>query len=66
MIAWLAGKKTYIIAIGAIITAVGAYISGTLDLNGLVGAIFAALAAMTLKAGQTRIEDKVIKVDRKI
>ena len=66
MIAWLAGKKTYIVAIGAIITAVGAYADGSLNLSGLVAAIFAALATMTLKAGQTRIEDKVIKVDRKI
>ena len=59
MIAWLAGKKTYIVAIGAIITAIGAYANGALDLSGLVAAIFAALAAMTLKAGQSRIEDKI-------
>ena len=59
MIAWLQGKKTYIVAIGAIVTAVGAYTEGSIDLSQLVAAIFAALGAMTLKAGQTRIEDRL-------
>ena len=59
MLDWLQGRKTYIIAFGAIATAVGAYANGALDLSGLVAAIFAALGAMTLKAGQSRIEDKI-------
>lgn len=48
---WLAGKKTYIVCIGAIVAAVSAFAGGELDTAGMVEAIFAAIMAATLRAG---------------
>ncbi len=59
IIIWLQGKKTYFIAFGAILTAVGAYLGGSVSLTELVSTVYAALGAMTLKAGQNRIQDKL-------
>lgn len=54
--AWLSklsGYKTYIISVGAIITAIGSYFSGSLDLKGMIEAIWAAVTAMTIRHGIT-------------
>ena len=48
---FLAGKKTYFISAGAIITAIIAYSNGALDMAGLVKAIFEAVTAATIRAG---------------
>ena len=49
--AWLQGKKTFILIIGAIVAAVVAYIEGQLTLVQMVGAIWAALTAGALRSG---------------
>jgi hypothetical protein len=51
MFDWLQGFKTYIVSAGAILTAVGAYLHGSISLTDLVSSIFAASTAMTLRAG---------------
>lgn len=56
VIDWLQGKKTYLIAASAILTAVIAYLNKSISLTELVAAIYAAIAGMSLKAGQNRIE----------
>jgi len=45
------GKKTYIVAIGAILTAVGAYFNNMMPLGDMIEAIFAAVAVVTLRKG---------------
>ena len=45
------GKKTYILAVGAILTALGAWLSGTMELGAFVEAVVAASMAMTLRKG---------------
>ncbi len=55
MFDWLQGYKTYIVAAGAILTALGAYLNGSISLSDLVSAIFAALTAMTLRAGIAKV-----------
>jgi len=47
---FLQGWKTYIVAAGAILTALGAYLNGSIDLTQLITAIFAAVSAMTIRA----------------
>lgn len=49
--AFLSGKKTYLIALGAIVAAVAAWAQGTLDNTQAVEAIVAALLALTMRAG---------------
>lgn len=46
---FLSGWKTYIVGVGAIITAIGGYASGAISLPELVGAIFAAIGTMTIR-----------------
>lgn len=46
---FLSGWKTYIVAAGAIITAIGGYASGAITLPELVSAIFAAVGTMTIR-----------------
>jgi hypothetical protein len=53
ILAKLNGYKVYFLSIGAILTAIGGYLSGALDLNGLVQAVWAALIAMGLRHGIT-------------
>lgn len=53
---WLAGKKTYIVAATAIITAIGSYAYGGIDIKELIEAIFAAITAMTMRAGIAKTE----------
>ncbi len=55
MFTWLQGYKTYIIAGGAILTALGAYLSGSISLTELISAIFAALTAMTLRSAISKV-----------
>lgn len=49
----LKGWKTYFLGVGAIITAIGSFLAGAIDLNALVAAIFAALGLMGLRHGIT-------------
>lgn len=49
----LSGYKTYVVAIAAIMTAVGAYLTGALDLKGMIEAIWTAIMAMTIRHGVT-------------
>lgn len=49
MTSFLSGWKTYIVAVGAIITAIGGYASGAITLPELVAAIFAAVGTMTVR-----------------
>lgn len=61
-IAGLQGWKVYILGAGAILTAVGAYIGGALDLKGLLEAVWAALIAMSIRHGiTTTVSDAVGK-----
>ena len=52
----LQGLKTYAVSGGAILTAVGAYLDGSLGGWGLLAAVLAALGVITVKAGQNRRE----------
>ena len=54
MLQWLNGKKTYLVCIGAVITALIAYIEGNIEMSGLVTAIFGAIGAMSMRAGITK------------
>ena len=54
MLNWLKYKKTYIVCAAAILTAIGTYLGGGMDLGQLVTAIFAAITAMTMRAGITK------------
>ena len=53
---WLRGKKTYVVAAAAILTAFSAYLSDKIDIQALVAALFAAIAAMTMRAGVKKAE----------
>ena len=48
---WLKGKKTYIVAAAAILTAFGTYLGDGMSIGELITAIYAALATITLRAG---------------
>lgn len=59
---FLSGWKTYIVAAGAIITAIGAYAAGSITLPELVAAIFAAIQTMNIRhAITTTVSDAVDK-----
>lgn len=49
----LNGWKTYIVAIGGILTAVGTYMNGAIDIKTLLEAIWAGVIAMTVRHGIT-------------
>lgn len=49
MLKFLTGWKTYIVGAGAIITAIGAYATGTINLTELVSAIFVAIQTMNIR-----------------
>ena len=53
---WLAGKKTYLVGIMAILGAVVAWVSGEMDLPAMMAAITAAIMAMTMRAGVAKGE----------
>ena len=47
---WLSGKKTYVVAVSGILTAVVAWSQGAIDTAQLVAALFAAVGTMTTRA----------------
>lgn len=49
----LKGKKTYFTAAAAVITALGAYFAGEVDLTTTISAVFATLMAVFLRQGVT-------------
>lgn len=49
----LSGWKTYILGAAAILAAIGAYLSGTMTLQQMIEAIFAAVGMMTVRHGIT-------------
>ena len=51
MIEYLKGKKTYVVAAVAVVTAVGAYLTGEADLATMVETCFGAVMAMTIRSG---------------
>lgn len=53
LLAKLNGWKTYFLGGGAILTAIGSYLSGVIDLKTAVEAVWAALGLMTLRHGIT-------------
>ena len=48
---WFPGYKTYILAIGAILAAVGAWFTGDMALGETVEAVMGAAMAMTIRKG---------------
>jgi len=48
---WLQGKKTYITAAVGILTAIGMYAGGQIELTGLVAAVWAAVQTCFIRAG---------------
>lgn len=55
----LSGYKTYFLGIGAIVTAIGMYLAGSIDLKTMVESIWAALAVMGLRHGVTTEVNKI-------
>ena len=53
---WLAGKKTYLVGISAILAAVIAWVSGEVELPAMVATITAAIMGMTMRAGVAKGE----------
>ncbi len=53
MLAYLKGKKTYIVSICGILYSVFGFVSGHLDSNTAISTIFAALAVMGVRGGLT-------------
>lgn len=51
ILAFLSGKKTYLLALGAIIGLWTGYASGTIDLQTAIQKTFEALGFMTVRAG---------------
>ena len=49
----ISGKKTYFTAAAAVITALGAYFTGGVDLTVTIQAVFAALMIVFLRKGVT-------------
>ena len=49
----LSGKKTYFTAGAAVLTALGAYFAGEVDLQTTISALFASLMAICLRKGIT-------------
>ena len=55
----LKGKKTYFTAAAAVLTALGAYFAGEVDLSVTIQACFAALMVVFLRQGVTSEAKKV-------
>lgn len=45
------GKKTYILAIGAVLASVGAFFNGDMQMGEMVQTVWMAVTAMTLRKG---------------
>ena len=54
----LSGKKTYFTAGAAVLTALGAYFAGEVDLTVTIQAVFAALMVVFLRSGVTKEAEK--------
>lgn len=52
---FLSGKKTYLVAIAGIATALAAFANGQIDQTELVFAIFNALGLSTIRAGVSKV-----------
>ena len=52
----LSGKKTYFTAGAAVLTALGAYFAGEVDMQTTISAIFASLMAIFLRKGIPRLK----------
>ena len=48
---WLSGKKTYLIALAAVVTAVTMFAQGDATMGQMISAIFVAVGGMTMRAG---------------
>lgn len=55
---FLKGKKTYIMAIVGVLTAVAAWADGQIELTSLVGAIWAAAQTAFIRAGVDKAVEK--------
>jgi hypothetical protein len=55
---FLDGYKTYIVAAGAILTAVGGYLTGAIDAVTAINSVLAALGLSTLRHGVSKVEKK--------
>ena len=53
----LSGKKTYMTAIGGIMTAVGAYLGGEMELGMAINLSVTSLLAIFLRKGVKKAED---------
>lgn len=53
LFAKLSGYKTYIVSVGAIMTALGAYLNGAMNVTDLIFAITGALGMSTIRHGIT-------------
>ena len=51
------GKRTYMVAIGGVLTAVGAYLSGDMELGQMVSIVTTSLMAVFLRKGVKAAED---------
>ena len=51
---WLKGRKTYLVAISAIVAAIASYVTGTIEVGEMIKLIVAAIMAMTIRAGITK------------
>ena len=47
----LSGKKTYVAAAGGVLAAVGAYLSGEMELGAMINVVVTALLAVFLRVG---------------
>ena len=60
----LKGKKTYFTAGAAVLTALGAYFTGEVDLTVTIQAVFAALMCIFLRQGVTSEAKKVVEAPK--
>ena len=60
----LKGKKTYFTAAAAVVTALGAYFAGEVDLSITIQACFGALMVVFLRQGVTSEAKKVVEAPK--
>jgi hypothetical protein len=58
-IAGLLKSKTFVLALGAILAAIGGYLNHSIGLPEMIGAILLAIQSINVKDGQLTIEKKV-------
>ncbi len=54
IIEWLKGKKSYIVCVLGILTAIVAYLNGAITMTQAIEAIWTAIAGITIRAGVTK------------